>query len=285
MINFIKSLNNFYNKDEYLNYIYNISKERISFAEFLGSKNSNKKFQIDGYCKFCDESVSFNVDWLYSNLLVPNYRERMICSICGLNNRQRFIASLLKIELEGTANKKVYIYEQVTKFYKNIYLNFSKKHEIIGSEYLGFEKNKGELVNGIRHEDALDLSFEDSSLDIIISQDVLEHVPNYVQAIRESYRVLKEKGILLISVPFDFNKDITEQRAKIDNNELVHLLPEVYHGNPIDENGSLVFFDYGWDLLEQFKHNGFKNIFLVSYWNYFYGHIGGSDQFIFIAIK
>jgi hypothetical protein len=30
-----------------------------------------------------------------------------------------------------------------------------------------------------------------------------------------------------------------------------HLAPPVFHGNPIDESGSLVTFDFGYDLVER----------------------------------
>lgn len=278
--------NTFISREEYIKFREEVSSDRLAFAKFLADKNKKKDFNMDGFCEFCHKPTTFKVDWLYSDGIVPNYRERMLCQHCGLNNRQRFIAFLVRKQLEKEAGKTVYLYEQVTGFYKLIYSMYSKDHMIIGSEYLGHSKKKGEVVNGLRHEDALDLSFQNSSLDLVVSQDVLEHVPDYLKAIEESYRVLKKGGLFILSIPFHINRDITQQRAKLqDDNVLEYSLPPEYHGNPVDENGSLVFFDYGWDLLDHFKTIGFHDISLVSYWNYFSGHIGGTDQFIFIATK
>ena len=49
--------------------------------------------------------------------------------------------------------------------------------------------------------DALNLPFRDASFDKIICSEVLEHLPNDEQGIREIVRVLKESGTLAVSVP------------------------------------------------------------------------------------
>jgi SAM-dependent methyltransferase len=46
------------------------------------------------------------------------------------------------------------------------------------------------------------LPFHDSSLAIIMSQEVLEHVEEYNSAINEMYRVLKKGGLLYLQLPF-----------------------------------------------------------------------------------
>jgi SAM-dependent methyltransferase len=48
---------------------------------------------------------------------------------------------------------------------------------------------------------ALQLPFADHSIDKIICSEVLEHIPDYQQAIAEIYRVLKPGGLLALSVP------------------------------------------------------------------------------------
>ena len=44
------------------------------------------------------------------------------------------------------------------------------------------------------HQDATNLSFDDSEFKCVLSFDVLEHIPDYDAALRESYRVLKRGG-------------------------------------------------------------------------------------------
>ena len=51
------------------------------------------------------------------------------------------------------------------------------------------------------HHDIRDIPIKDSSQDLVICSEVLEHVPNYEAVLAECYRVLKPAGVLLISVP------------------------------------------------------------------------------------
>lgn len=53
------------------------------------------------------------------------------------------------------------------------------------------------LANG----DILRLPFKDKTFDKVICSEVLEHVPDDRQAIRELVRVLKDDGVLAVSVP------------------------------------------------------------------------------------
>lgn len=247
-----------------------------------------KGWKLIGYCDPCDNESKFIVDWNYSNGIVPNYRERLVCEHCGLNNRQRFMAGYLKnlLKESGSRIKHLYLYEQVTSFYKSI-----KEKEnlwpinIIGSEYLGVRFPSGKIINGIRHEDALNLSFNDNSFDLIISNDVYEHVPDINQALREVFRITRKGGRLFFTVPFYVNKQYSEKRAALKRDKVVHFLPEQYHGNPVDENGSLVFYDFGWDILDIIKQIGFKDARMVAYYSFFYGYLGDGLQFIFEAEK
>jgi SAM-dependent methyltransferase len=154
---------------------------------------------------------------------------------------------------------------------------------VIGSEYLDKSLRSGEVVDGIRHEDAVDLSFDDASLDCIVSNDVYEHVPDIDRSLQEAARVLAPGGSLIFSVPFDPRRQETRPRARLDRGEVVHLLEPVFHDNPMSAEGSLVFFDYGWDLLERCCAAGFQDAYMLAYYSAIYGHIGRGMQFLFVA--
>jgi len=49
--------------------------------------------------------------------------------------------------------------------------------------------------------DATNLPFKNNSLDIVISFETLEHISNYSKFIAEISRILKKKGLLIISTP------------------------------------------------------------------------------------
>ena len=51
------------------------------------------------------------------------------------------------------------------------------------------------------------LPFDDNSVDLIFTYHTLEHVPNYLFALSEMYRVLKHGGRLLVGLPYVTHTD------------------------------------------------------------------------------
>ena len=102
-------------------------------------------------------------------------------------------------------------------------------------------------IDGARAEDITSLTLADGSLDLIISSDVLEHVPDLRRAFEESARVLRPGGMHLFTVPVC---TITEQRAMLSESGIRHILPPEYHLDPLDPKGILAFWNIGFDLPE-----------------------------------
>ena len=259
-----------------------------NLEEALLESSNTEAFSVDGFCVPCDETVPFLVDMQsggqrQENGWVPNWRERLECPQCRMNNRQRLIATLVKQELNVDYKKYVYFMEKVTPIYNWVTENF-KNHNIVGSEYLGHEYKSGEIIKGIRHEDVESLSFSDDSLDLIVSNDVFEHVPNPEKAFSECARVLKPGGLMLATIPFHSNNNESVSRAKIVNGQLENILEPAYHGNPVSAEGSLVFTDFGWDVLKEMQHAGFADVYIEVYASEEYGHLGGG-QLLFRANK
>lgn len=255
--------------------------------QLLAQANS-EAFTVDGFCVPCDRKVSFLVDMQSggqrdANGWTPNWRERLECPLCRMNNRQRLMASLVKQALSGKPTRHVYFMEQVTPIFNWAKQTF-KQHQIVGSEYLGYEYEGGAIVKGIRHEDVESLSFSDDTLDLIISNDVFEHVPNPAKAFAECARALKSGGMMLATIPFHRDNDSSVIRARISDGKLEHNLPPAFHGNPVSADGSLVFTDFGWDLLDTIRLSGFTDISVDIYAAHEVGHLGGG-QLVFKACK
>jgi SAM-dependent methyltransferase len=272
---------------DYEAYYNSLTKNRLLIEDLIAKKNvNNKTWDLIGYCEPCGKPSAFLIDWEYSNGVIPNYRERLLCEHCGLNNRQRFVASLLKVFLKNSNPRisDIYLFEQITTFYKYIKDNL-KDLNVTGSEYLGYNRKSGDIIKGTRHEDALNLSFPDSSIDVIISNDVYEHVPDVRRALKEAHRILRLGGKLLVTIPFHPFMVQTKRRAVMENGEITHLLPEQYHGNPISQKGSLVFYDYGWDFLTYCIEAGFKDVYMMCYYSFLFGYLGDGLQSMFVAEK
>jgi O-antigen biosynthesis protein len=263
--------------------------KQISTIEnrLLGATRS-EAFSVEGFCIPCNKKVSFLVDMQSggqrnANGWLPNWRERMECSCCRMNNRQRLIASLVKQLLSTKQSQRVYFMEQVTPIYHWVAAKF-KDHDLIGSEYLGHKYPGGSTINGIRHEDIEKLSFSDLQLDLIVSNDVFEHVPHPIKAFAECARVLKPGGVMLATIPFCSKYDVSVVRARINNGDVEHIFPPQFHGNPVSADGSLVFTDFGWDILENMKRVGFSQAYVDVHASATFGHLG-QGQIVFVAKK
>ncbi len=263
-------------------------KKITGLEDGLVSSSTSEAFTVDGYCVPCGEEVSFLVDMEAGGQRdetgwKPNWRERLVCPLCRMNNRQRLISALINQELHENNNKSVYFMEQVTSIY-NWARDTFKSHNIVGSEYLGYEYKGGDVIQGIRHEDVENLSFPDASLDLIVSNDVFEHVPEPERAFAECARVLKAGGLMLATMPFHSDLDESVTRATFVDGQLDHVLPPAYHGNPISADGSLVFTDFGWDVLSTIRKSGFSDVSIEIYSSVEFGHLGGG-QLVFRLVK
>jgi hypothetical protein len=247
--------------------------------------NTQELFHLDGYCDACDTPTVFLVDrqagaTVEDGVWIPNWRERLVCASCQLNNRQRLITRVTGdvIDARGREPLTAYLTEQVTPIFRFLADHYPHVRWI-GSEYLGGDKQPGETVNGIRHEDIERLSFADASLDVIVSNDVLEHVNDPDAAFREIARVLRSGGHLLMTIPFHWGLEQSVRRARLGPSGVTHLLPPQYHGNPVSADGSLVFTDFGWDVLTQLAAAGLKSPRFVVCWSPRYGHLGTNVGF------
>jgi SAM-dependent methyltransferase len=138
----------------------------------------------------------------------------------------------------------------------------------------------------VRNEDATKSSFEADSLDAILSFDVLEHIPEFKAAFKESYRVLRKGGIYCWSAPFNLNSEKNELRATINSSGLItYILPPEFHGDPINPNeGILCFQTFGWEVLANLRDTGFSNVNLFWHNNPNKGILSLENVFV-IAMK
>ncbi len=254
----------------------------------LAQENPDRDFVVPGRCWVDALDVEFRMDYLYAHDLgerrIPNWRERMSCPACGMNNRQRAGLHIATGALGLEADSRIYMTEQLSAGFAAM----ARRHRnVVGSEFVGPDHAPGSMTaTGVRHEDLTNLSFGDASLDAILTFDVLEHVPDYHKALRECHRVLASRGSVLFSIPFMESEITTRTRAHFDDaGNLVHDFPAAYHGDPMKPGeGVLCFHDFGWDILDTARQAGFARAEALAYHSTQFGYLGGW-QLLFVARK
>jgi SAM-dependent methyltransferase len=107
----------------------------------------------------------------------------------------------------------------------------------------------GSVVAHLHNEDAEAQSFDDASFDAVFHLDVMEHLFNPFQALRETHRTLKPGGRCFFTAPTYGMRARSEQVAFLQPDGSVEVKGEPeYHGNPQSDEGSLVTWRYGYDL-------------------------------------
>ncbi len=232
--------------------------------------NPNREVKLLGYCDVCEKVQPLIVNIQSNKCQDVTFREQAACWECRLSTRQRFLLAytLRQCEEHGA---RIYAQEQVTDMYKAL---VKKRPAAVGSEYLGPGIEPGSLVDGIRHEDCMALSFQSESYDIVVSSDVLEHVASLEEALAELFRILAPGGKLIFTVPFRHSAEKTIRRAGFENGALVHYLEPVYHGNPVSGEGSLVFWDIGADIFDYLHSAGFSKVQIVCADSLVHGYYG-----------
>lgn len=244
---------------------------------------------LSGYCWPAQSNSRFLMDNLYQHQGQPNFRERLVCEKTGFINRIRGAIHVFEQFCKPNKNDGVYLTEQLSPLYQWLVKNYPNS---VGSEFVtaSIWRNKIRFKiklfpRKLNHQDLTDLTYPDEHFNFVLSFDCFEHIPDYTQALSEIFRVLKPKGQLLFSVPFDVNADNTLVRASVDEQgeTIFHVEPE-YHGNPMSKEGSLSYYTFGWDLLDTLKSVGFSEAYALVYWSKKYMYLGG-PQLLLCAEK
>lgn len=118
---------------------------------------------------------------------------------------------------------------------------------------------RGALREGVRCEDLQALTFPDDQFDLVITSDIFEHVRRPYEAFAEIDRVLRPGGRHVFTIPMRWPlPDRSVTRVDTASEQDVHTLPPVRHGSPTDPEGSLVYTDFGTDLVDRLDEMGVR---------------------------
>ena len=122
-----------------------------------------------------------------------------------------------------------------------------------------------------RVEDALNLSFEDNSFDLIISVDVIEHVGQPERMVEEISRVLKPGGIAMITFPslkFPLTYDPINRILSWFGNKKISQGAYAFGHEYLIDPGEFNTWSgrYGMEVLKEHNLSGYLVAFLEMYW-------------------
>jgi hypothetical protein len=192
-----------------------------------------------GYCPICASQTVFvkHGNWL---------RESLLCIRCGSNPRWRAVIATLEEHFPDW--REMTIHESSPGGSASDKLRDECKRYI--PAYYFPDTPLGSYKDGVQCENLEHMSFGDSEFDLVVTQDVMEHVFHPAVAFAEIARVLKPGGAHVFTVPW-YRQRMTITRATDSPNGIIHLAAPEYHGNPVDESGSLVVTAWGLDICDR----------------------------------
>jgi len=237
--------------------------------------------RIKGFCNVSGGSTEFVVS-------SDNLRESLVSTASSSINRHRQLICALSMATFGHPHAslvalaahinqsrwKVYFAEANSVLSDFLKRNL-KRNLFVCSEYFGPAYQSGQIVNGILHEDLLHTSFPDETFNVIITSEVLEHVPHAPAAEKELVRILKPGGIYCFTVPFAPAHEHDLIYADVDESGNTRYLSDPqFHQDPLRPEGALVYRVFSFsDLKQRFESMGaeFKS---YRFWSESLGVLG-----------
>jgi SAM-dependent methyltransferase len=200
-------------------------------------------FANSGHCPICERAAEFRA---YSNW----YRDSYICTTCHTVPRERALMSVLAAQFPAWRTLAIH---ESSPAERGVSAKLAKEAPGYVASHYDPSMQRGSLhAAGWRCEDLEAQTFPSESFDIVITQDVLEHLFEPELAVREIARTLRPGGAHIATTPIVAGKGggPSRRRARRNGETVEHLFEPQYHHNPIDPNGSLVTFDWGYDIAD-----------------------------------
>lgn len=192
------------------------------------------------------------------------------CLFCSANQRYELLATEIRSRFGDTLAEKDVLELDPHSPLGGI-LSRARSH--IRTFYDSEATNGSARGDGTVCEDITSLTLQNESLDLIVSSDVLEHVPSLEEAFKETARVLRPGGVHLFTVP---PRSVTRKRAVVVDGQVQNIQPPEYHCDPLCPRGILTFWDIGPDLPKVVSPDGLEIRIVV-------GPVGEEGRLVWMA--
>ncbi len=176
--------------------------------------------------------------WSGNEFIGPYHTEIATCPRCGSVARDRFLLFCF-LSRRGYA-KNLRVLETSPRMGAGYRSMMRRYFKYTASDY-DLSAHEGDIQIDLQA-----MALPDSSIDILLTPHVLEHVPDTAKALSEIYRVLAPGGRMYLQVPLCYGST------------QVPSTPEFHADN------TPVFFNFGWDLTDQVRAAGFTTTVLVT---------------------
>lgn len=225
--------------------------------------------EIQGHCPICEKDTTFVAqgEW---------YRDTLFCQTCpnGSVPRERALAHILKRERPNWRDLAIH---ESSPTDRGISLQLRNEcRQYVSSHYFS-DQPFGTIIGAHRNENIENQTFPSATFDIVVSLDVTEHVFDPSRLFMEVYRTLKPGGIYVSTFPIrKWQVEATIKLAHLNPDGSIEFFkePPEYHGNPIDNKGSLVTYDYGYDIHQQIASWSLFDVEVTRFSDRFHGLLG-----------
>jgi len=208
--------------------------------------HTNCHLTINGYCQICEAKTVFysKDDWL---------RDHFFCQGCHSIPRERSLLYALNLLYPEWRNLKIHESSPADRG-----ASWKMRHDCPGYVASHFDERIAfgamDPSQTYQSENLEDQTFRDEAFDLVITQDVFEHLFRPDLAVCEIARTLRPGGAHICTVPLVRKEQPSRRRARLLDGKVVHELAPEYHGNPLSADGSLVTVDWGFDIASYLDH-------------------------------
>lgn len=196
-------------------------------------------FEHAGECPICEAEVTFVAQHSW-------FRDHLLCPTCKSIPRERAVMYLIEQFYPNWRSLDIF---EMAPGDRGATIKLQEAPGYLASQFDPSLALGERSPHGWINQNAEALTHEDETFDLVVTQDVFEHIFDIDAALREIARVLRPGGAHIFTTPLVNKAQPTAARAlRADDGAVEHLAPPEYHGNPVNPDGALVTWYFGFDL-------------------------------------